>query len=226
MTDTSLANFAPRELPTTAPLEGARIIVRPTDVADDAAGLYAATRDGDPALWDYLPYGPFTDETDFEQWLARHVADPTMLTETVVDGRSGQPVGSASYMRMDPEFGVVEIGHIFFGAALQRTPAATEALSLMMRHVFDDLGYRRLEWKCNAANVRSRRAAERLGFTYEGTFRQHLIVKGRNRDTAWFSTIDKEWPPIRSAFEAWLAPDNFDANGQQIRRLAELRGAG
>ncbi len=224
MIETSLADWTPRALPTTEPLEGERVIVRPTDVTDDAAGLYAATKDGDPALWDYLPYGPFPDEGTFEQWLAGHVADPGLIPETVVDRESGALMGCASFMRMVPQFGVIEIGHIFFGAALQRTPAATEAIFLMMRHVFDDLGYRRLEWKCDAANARSRRAAERFGFTYEGTFRQHAIVKGRNRDTAWFSIIDKEWPSVRAGFEAWLSPENFSPDGRQIRRLSEIRG--
>ena len=223
MTDAPLADYAPRELPTTEPLEGERVIVRATDVTDDAPGLHEATKAGDPTLWDYLPYGPFADEAAFEQWLAGHVLDPGLMPETVLDRASGEPLGCASFMRAVPAHGVIEIGHIFLGAALQRTPAATEALYLMMRHVFDDLGYRRLEWKCNAANARSRRAAERLGFTHEGTFRQHLIVKGHNRDTAWYSIIDGEWPALRSALEAWLAPENFGADGGQIRRLAELR---
>ncbi len=162
MTDTSLATWSPCSLPSVEPLHGHRVIVRPTDVTGDADALFEATCDGGPALWDYLPYGPFADEAAFEQWLARHVADPTMLTETVVDGRSGQPVGSASSMCMEPEFGVIEIGHIFFGVSLQRTPAATEAIYLMLRHVFDDLGYRRLEWKCGAANALGTRRAVRV----------------------------------------------------------------
>ena len=224
-TDESLATWTARPLPNVAPLEGRRVTLHPTDVTDDATGLFEATRDGDPALWNYLSYGPFENEGAFEQWLARHVADPTMLTETVVDNVTGRPLGSASFMRMEPGFGVIEIGHIFFGKALQRTPAATEAIFLMMRHVFEDLGYRRLEWKCDAANARSRRAAERFGFRFEGIFRQHMIVKGRNRDTAWFSIIDGEWPVVKAAFEAWLAPENFDAEGQQIERLEDLRGA-
>jgi RimJ/RimL family protein N-acetyltransferase len=222
-TDEAIATWTPRPLPSVESLQGRLVTLRPTDVTDDAAALYDATRDGDPALWNYLSYGPFEDQGGFEQWLARHVADPTMLTESVVDNDSGKALGSASFMRMEPAFGVIEIGHIFFGKALQRTPAATEAIFLMMRHVFDDLGYRRLEWKCDAANARSRRAAERFGFRFEGIFRQHMIVKGRNRDTAWFSVIDSEWPAVRAAFEAWLAPGNFDADGQQIERLESLR---
>jgi RimJ/RimL family protein N-acetyltransferase len=219
-----LATWTPRPLPTTEPLTGERVLVRPTDVTDDAAALHEATHDGgDASLWDWLPYGPFPDEGAFEQWLATHVANPTLIPETIVDRASGVPVGCASFMRIDQANGVIEIGHIFLGSALQRTAAATEALALMMRHAMDDLGYRRLEWKCNAANARSMRAAARLGFTYEGTFRQHLIVKGRNRDTAWFSIIDSEWPAVRAALDAWLAPENFDADGRQVRRLEALR---
>jgi RimJ/RimL family protein N-acetyltransferase len=223
MTGNDLAGWTPRPLPTTDPLVGMRVTLVPTDVTDHALGLFESTRAGDPALWDYLPYGPFPDEAAFEQWLARFVADPGLYTETVIDQELDQPVGCASFMRVDRANGVIEIGNIFFGAGLQRTAAATEALFLMMRHAFDDLGYRRLEWKCDAANARSMRAAERLGFTYEGTFRQHRIVKGRNRDTAWFSIIDGEWPVVRAALEAWLAPDNFDVDGDQLQRLDDIR---
>ncbi len=126
-------------------------------------------------------------------------------------------------MRITPEHGVIEIGHIWFGTALQRTPAATEAIYLLARHAFDDLGYRRFEWKCNAQNAPSCRAAERFGFTFEGIFRQHQIVKGRNRDTAWYSIVDGEWPAVGAGFERWLAPENFDDDGRQRRSLAELR---
>ncbi len=223
MTETDLSTWTPRDLPTTEPLVGPRVRLVPTDVTDHALGLFEATRDGDPALWDYLPWGPFPDESEFEQWLARFVADPALYTETILDGERGRPVGCASFMRVDQANGVIEIGSIFLGAELQRTAAATEALYLMMRHAMDDLGYRRLEWKCDAANTRSRRAAERLGFTFEGIFRQHRIVKGRNRDTAWFSIIDREWPAARAALEAWLAPENFDVDGDQLQRLEEIR---
>jgi RimJ/RimL family protein N-acetyltransferase len=139
---------------------------------------------------------------------------------TLVKQPEGRPLGLASYMRITPEFGVIEIGHIWFGIPLQRTTAATEAIFLMARHVLDGLGYRRLEWKCNALNAASRRAAERFGFAFEGVFRKHQVVKGRNRDTAWYSIIDDEWPAIRKAFEAWLAPENFDRDGVQKRALS------
>ena len=131
--------------------------------------------------------------------------------------------GVVSYLRIEPEHACIEIGHIWFGAPLQRTPGATETIYLLARHAFDDLGNRRLEWKCDAANARSRRAAERFGFTFEGVFRQHMIVKGRNRDTAWFSLLDSEWPAVRAAFEAWLAPENFDAGGRQRSPLKNVR---
>jgi RimJ/RimL family protein N-acetyltransferase len=223
VTGDDLAGWTPRPLPTTEPLVGMRVTLLPTDVTDHALGLFEATRAGDERLWDYLPYGPFPDESAFEQWLARFVADPELYTVTVVDQESGQPVGCASFMRVDQANGVIEIGNIFFGAPLQRRAGATEALFLMMRHAMDELGYRRLEWKCDAANARSMRAAARLGFTYEGTFRQHRIVKGRNRDTAWFSIIDTEWPAVGAALETWLAPDNFDVDGDQLERLEEIR---
>ena len=219
-----LANWTARPLPSQGPLEGSRVQVVATEVERDAAGLFNATRAGDPALWNYLSYGPFEDEAAFATWLESHLRDPETMPMTVVDRASGAPLGSASYMRIEPQFGVIEIGHIFFGVALQRTAAATEAIYLMLRHAIDDLGYRRVEWKCDAANARSVRAATRFGFQPEGVFRQHRIVRGRNRDTAWFSIIDAEWPPLREAFETWLTDDNFDAEGRQIRRLEEYRG--
>jgi RimJ/RimL family protein N-acetyltransferase len=134
----------------------------------------------------------------------------------------GAPQGVTSYLRITPEHGVIEIGHIWFGSPLQRTRAATEAIYLMARHAFDDLGYRRLEWKCNALNEPSRRAAERFGFTFEGVFRKHMLVKGKNRDTAWYAIVDDDWPAIRAAFERWLAPENFDEHGVQRERLGKL----
>jgi RimJ/RimL family protein N-acetyltransferase len=197
-------------------LRGDRVRLEPLDPAwaDD---LQAAAA-GDPQLWDYLPYGPFADTAAMRAHLAAQAASADPLFYAVVE--DGRAAGVVSYLRVEPEHGCIEIGHIWFGAALQRTPAATEAIYLLARHAFDDLGNRRLEWKCDAANARSRRAAERFGFTFEGVFRQHMIVKGRNRDTAWFSIVDGEWPAVREAFEAWLAPENFDADGRQKAPLA------
>jgi RimJ/RimL family protein N-acetyltransferase len=212
--------------PATAPahrtLVGTRVRLEPLDPEHHAEDLLAAAG-GDPRLWVYLPYGPFADAEELRAWLAERATSTDPLFLTIVDTASERASGVVSYLRIEPEHGCIEIGHIWFGAPLQRTPGATETIYLLARHSFDDLGNRRLEWKCDAANARSRRAAERFGFTYEGVFRQHMIVKGRNRDTAWFSLLDSEWPAARTAFEAWLRPDNFDADGRQRSSLAALR---
>ena len=215
----------PARPPQRGTLAGRFVTLAPVEPDRHAPALFAASHGpaADPALWTYLPYGPFDDEAALAAFLRDAAASDDPLFFTVLDARGGVPVGIVSYLRMAPSDAVVEIGHIWFGGALQRTAGATEAIYLLARHAFDDLGHRRLEWKCNAANERSVRAAERLGFTYEGTFRQHMIVKGANRDTAWFSMLDGEWPAARAAFERWLAPANFDADGRQRRRLADLR---
>jgi RimJ/RimL family protein N-acetyltransferase len=210
-------------LPRREPLEGRLVRLEPLDPERHTEDLFAAAADGDPALWDYLSYGPFATPDDMRAHLTAQAASDDPLFLAVVDRATGRAGGVVSFLRMEPEHGVIEIGHIWFGAALQRTPQATETIHLLARYAFDELGNRRLEWKCDAANARSRRAADRFGFTFEGVFRQHMIVKGRNRDTAWFSIIDGEWPAVRAAFEAWLDPANFDADGRQRRALAELR---
>jgi RimJ/RimL family protein N-acetyltransferase len=208
--------------PTHRPLEGTRVRLEPLDPERHAEDLLAAAQ-GDPELWRYLPYGPFADAEELRGWLAERADSTDPLFLAVVDTATETARGVVSYLRIEPEHGCIEIGHIWFGAALQRTPAATETIYLLARHAFDDLGHRRLEWKCDAANARSRRAAERFGFTFEGVFRQHMIVKGRNRDTAWFALLDGEWPAARAAFEAWLSPENFDADGRQRSALAPMR---
>jgi RimJ/RimL family protein N-acetyltransferase len=215
-------SLRPATPPAHRPLLGTRVRLEPLDPERHADDLLAAAA-GDPKLWDYLPYGPFADAEELRGWLAARTASPDPLFLTIVDTASGRAAGVASYLRIEPEHGCIEIGHIWFGARLQRTPAATETIYLLARHAFDDLGNRRLEWKCDAANARSRRAAERFGFTFEGVFRQHMIVKGRNRDTAWFALLDGEWPAVRAAFEAWLSPGNFDAEGRQRSALAAAR---
>lgn len=172
--------------------------------------------------WTYLPYGPFAQEADFLDWIQSIEPSDDPLFQSVIDKASGRAVGIASYLRIEPSVGVIEVGHIHFSPHLQKTPAATESMFLMMRQVFDELGYRRYEWKCDALNKPSRAAAERLGFQFEGVFRQATMYKGRNRDTAWFSILDSEWPRLKQQFEAWLAPENFDINGQQKRRLGEV----
>ena len=191
--------------------------------APDLHAAYSADRDG--VVWDYLPYGPFGNVDDFERFLTQSCLGSDPLFYAIIDPGTGQAVGMASYLRIDPPNGVIEVGHINYAPALQRTPAATEVMYLMMRQIFDGWGYRRYEWKCNDLNDRSKRAARRLGFTFEGVFRQAAVIKGRNRDTAWFSITDREWPSVREAFEAWLAPQNFDEAGQQRASLAMLRDA-
>jgi RimJ/RimL family protein N-acetyltransferase len=217
-------DWAAVERPARKPLRGSQVLLRPVDAATDAVPLYEVSHlpHGDPAIWTYLPDGPYDDAEHLGQMLKWAEASEDPLYFTLVRIVDDHPLGLASYLRITPEFGAIEIGHIWFGVPLQRTTAATEAIYLLARHAFDDLGYRRLEWKCNALNAPSRRAAERFGFRFEGIFRKHQVVKGRNRDTAWFSITDDEWPAIRGAFEAWLAPGNFDRDGVQKRPLASL----
>lgn len=205
-------------------LRGERVILRPFDPAADAAPLHAATRE-EPSIWAYLRIGPFADAEDLRRLLAREASAADDVYYAIEPTAGGHALGQAAYMRIDPANGTIEIGGIFFAPGLRRTAAATEAIFLLARHVFDDLGYRRLEWKCNALNAGSRRAAERFGFRFEGVFRQDEIIKGRNRDTAWFSILDGEWPVVRAAFEAWLDPSNFAGDGTQKRSLTELTSA-
>jgi RimJ/RimL family protein N-acetyltransferase len=202
--------------------EGVLVRLEPLDSRRHGADLFAASAGADET-WRYLPYGPFAGKDEFLRWLDERAALNDPLAFAIVDRSSRAARGIATFMSIVPEHGVIEIGHIWLSPALQRTRQATEAIFIMARHAFDDLGNRRLEWKCSNENAPSKRAAERFGFTFEGVFRHHRVDKGRNRDTAWFSIIDSEWPSRRSAFEAWLAPENFDAAGRQRRRLAEIR---
>jgi RimJ/RimL family protein N-acetyltransferase len=201
-------------------------LLRPVNAATDAEPLYAVSHPpaGDPAIWTYLPYGPYEHPGHLRELLTWAESSPDPLFFALVRPLDERPLGLASYLRLTPEFGVIEIGHIWFGVPLQRTIAATEAIYLLARQAFDHLGYRRLEWKCDALNAASRRAAERFGFSFEGVFRNHVVVKGRNRDTAWYAITDDEWPAIRTGFQAWLAPGNFDEEGLQSRRLGDLIG--
>jgi RimJ/RimL family protein N-acetyltransferase len=194
--------------------------VEPLDAARHGHDLHAAfAADREGRMWTYLFSGPFATESEFHEWLAPRQATEDPLFFTIVDLATGRAVGLASYLRIDPAHGVIEVGHIAFSPQLQRTPAATEAMYLMMKNVFD-LGYRRYEWKCDSLNAPSRRAAERLGFRYEGLFRQAIVYKGRNRDTAWYSIIDGEWPAMAERFQRWLDPGNFDAQGRQRTSLS------
>lgn len=207
--------------PDLRPLHGRWMRLDPITVAHHGASLFKSFDGKDPQgdIWTYLGYGPFTDEAAFLAWLKDREASRDPWFYAFVKRDTNEVLGMGAFMRADPPNGVIEIGHIWMTPALQRTREATEAIYLMIRHCFDDLGVRRLEWKCDALNAPSRAAAKRFGFQFEGIFRQHLIVKGRNRDTAWFSMLDKEWPAIRKAFEAWLAEDNFDADGRQKAKL-------
>ncbi len=208
--------------------EGRYARVEPLDVRLHVEELYRASHADNTSLqiWDYLSTGPFANEEAFQTYLrdCSSSADPVFFT--VRDQRTGKASGMASYLNVHPKAGTIEIGHIWFSPSLQRSPAATEALYLLLRHALDALGYRRMEWKCNALNQASRRAAVRLGFSFEGIFYQHMIVKGRNRDTAWFAILDTEWPRLRANFEAWLSPDNFDEAGRQRISLSERNLAG
>lgn len=215
-------DWTPPPPPTREPMAGRYCRLEPVDPARHAEALHAANcLDREGAMWTYLPYGPFASVAVYREWMAAACLGDDPMFFVIVDAGTGEPVGLASYLRIDRTNGVIEVGHLAFSPRLQRTPAATEAMFLMMRRAFD-LGYRRYEWKCDALNQASRSAAERLGFTYEGTFRQAVVRKGHNRDTAWYSVIDREWPERRAAFKRWLAPENFDAAGRQRVRLADL----
>jgi RimJ/RimL family protein N-acetyltransferase len=220
---TELLNFNAARRPGPVVLTGRYGRVEKLDPARHGVGLWNAMK-VEPTLWDYMPYGPFDSADQFQAWLSERapLADPYVYAVIAPDGRA---LGLAALMSIRPEMGVIEVGHIAYSPALQRTPLGTEAQYLLARHAFETLGYRRYEWKCNALNAASRRAAERYGFTFEGIFRQHMIVKGKNRDTAWFSIVDFEWPTRKTAFERWLAPENFDAQGRQKASLASLMAA-
>ena len=213
--------------PERAPLAGAHALLEPVDAGAHAQSLYRVShgRPDDAVLWTYLAYGPFPDQGAFERWLEERARSEDPLFFAIVEQASGAAAGMASYMNVVPANGTIEIGHIWFAPSLQKSRAATEAIYLLARHAFEELGYRRLEWKCDALNAASMRAARRFGFTYEGTFRQHMVVKGRNRDTAWFALLDRHWPVQRTAFERWLAPENFDSDGRQRVALSALTSA-
>ena len=221
-----LPGWTPPPSPPRTPMEGRLCRLEPLDPARHAEELFAADRDdAEGRNWTYLPRGPYAAFEPFLAWAQAAAPREDPLTFTIIDQPSGRAVGVASYLRIDPAHGVIEVGGINHSPRLQRRPAATEAMYLMMRRAFDELGYRRYEWKCDALNAASRAAALRLGFTYEGLFRQAWVYKGRNRDTCWFSVIDDEWPRLRAAFERWLDPSNFDAEGRQRASLAALRAA-
>ena len=222
-----LSTWTPRERPHRAAMDGRYVRLEPLDAARHGDQLFeASSGEGAQDRFRYLYEEAPASRQALEPWLERAAASDDPMWFAVIDKASGKVAGRQSLMRIDAANGAAEIGGILWGALVSRRPAATEALYLFARHVFDDLGYRRFEWKCNDLNAPSRHAAMRLGFTFEGVFRQHMIVKGRNRDTAWYSMLSSEWPSRRAAFETWLAPGNFDADGRQRASLGELMGAG
>jgi len=218
-----LPGWQPRLPPPGTAMTGRFCRVEPLDPERHAAALHEANREGDGRNFTYLAAGPYATLEDYRRWMEKTCLGDDPLFHAIIDATSSRPVGVAAYLRIEPAVGVIEVGHINYSPLLQRHPAATEAMFLMMRRVFDELGYRRYEWKCDSLNALSRASAERLGFRFEGIFRQAIVYRGRNRDTAWFSILDTEWPVLRGAFERWLAPENFDTAGRQRRRLQEFR---
>jgi len=219
-----LPDWQPCPVPGPEPMTGRTVRIEPLTAGhgDDLWEAYSADAEG--RMWTYLPIGPFfNDRAGFDAWIADCAASRDPLFHAVVSTETGKAVGYASYLRIEPKVGVIEVGHITLSPALQRTAMSTETMYLMMARVFDELGYRRYEWKCDNLNAPSKAAAERLGFRFEGVFRQATIYKNRNRDTAWFSILDGEWPALKAAFQAWLDPANFDENGRQRRSLAACR---
>ena len=214
--------WQPPPWPPREPMQGSYCRVEPIDPERHAGDLHDANMtDTEGRIWDYLPYGPFDTLVDYRTWMDATCLSDDPMFHAIIDLRTGTAVGVASYLRIAPAFGSIEVGHINYSPLIQRTPAATEAMYLMMKRAFE-MGYRRYEWKCNALNAKSRSAAMRLGLSYEGVFRQAMVVKGRNRDSAWYAAIDKEWPALETAFQAWLDPGNFSADGTQIRALSDL----
>jgi RimJ/RimL family protein N-acetyltransferase len=193
--------------------------LEPLDMSRHAAALYAELAvEVEGRTWTYLPYGPFKGFDEFRDWLGSYCLGKDPRFYAILEQSAESPLGLAAYLRINPAEGVIEVGHLIFSPRLRRTPVATEAMYLMMQRAFE-MGYRRYEWKCDSLNAKSRAAAERLGFQFEGIFRQDRVYKERSRDTAWFSIIDSEWPLLKERFERWLAPENFDANGRQRKAL-------
>jgi len=211
-----------RPLPSKTTMEGRYCDLEALDIAAHAESLYEAFSQDD-SNWTYLFVEPFQNLNDFKVWLENSCLGSDPLFYSIIDKSTGKAVGMASLMRIDPKMGVIEVGNIHFSALIQKKPIATEAMFLMMKRVFDELGYRRYEWKFDSLNAPSRKTAERFGFSFEGIFRQAVIYKNRNRDTAWFSIIDTEWSALKTMFEAWLLPENFDEAGQQIKQLHQFK---
>jgi RimJ/RimL family protein N-acetyltransferase len=215
----------PARRPGRVTIEGRAVALVPLSADAHADALFDGANGGEKdRVWTYLFDGPYADRAVFRAGIEAKARSEDPLFFAIVDKPSGRAVGYQTFLRIEPQHRVIEVGNILYTPAIQRSIGATEAQYLFARHVFDELGYRRYEWKCNALNAPSRRAALRLGFAFEGVFRQHMIVKGRNRDTAWYAMLDGEWPMRRAAFERWLAPENFDASGRQKIALSALNG--
>ena len=221
----SLQHWQPATIPDNRTLEGLYIRLEKLDPARHGDDLWLALQgpDSDPKLWDYLPYGPFPERSAFDAWLEKNAASADPHFYAVIDSANDQAQGLLSLMCIVPEHGRIEIGHVAFGAPMQRSPKSTEAVYLLAKEAFA-LGNRRLEWKCNNDNARSKRTAVRLGYTFEGVFRQHMVVKGKNRDTTWYSIVSTQWSPVAAGFEKWLALDNQPKSGQ-IKSLEECRAS-
>ncbi len=220
----ALVNWSARSLPGDVTLQGAFCHLEPLDVARHASDLYEAYRSAtDGRDWTYMFVGPFKDEGEYRQYAEKAARSTDPKHYAVIDNVLGKAVGTLALMRVDPGNGAIEVGNVAFSPLLKQKPASTEAQFLLMQYVFDVLQYRRYEWKCDSLNAPSRKAADRLGFTFEGVFRQAVIYKGRSRDTAWFSIIDSEWPALKATFLAWLSAENFGSDGKQLRTLAEIR---
>jgi RimJ/RimL family protein N-acetyltransferase len=221
----SIVDATPADRPGPTRLEGRLCHIEKLDPARHGEALWQSVK-GDASLWTYMAYGPFQDGEVFAEWLEGRAVMLDPYSYAVVDAVTGSATGIVTLMEIRPAMRVIEVGNIVYSPKLQRSPHATEAQHLIAEYVFGELGYRRYEWKCNALNAPSMRAARRLGFKFEGIFRQHMIVKGRNRDTAWFAMTDGDWPAAKSAFLRWLDPENFDANGRQRESLSAMNGVG
>ncbi|MFV2060921.1 MAG: GNAT family N-acetyltransferase [Gammaproteobacteria bacterium] len=217
-----VTNWRAPDFPSHEVLAGTHCRIEPLDINRHASSLFETTADDKPGkMWTYLPYGPFDNAIEYCELLKKLTAQSDQQFYAVVDVETGRALGVAAYLRINPEAGSIEIGHLSYSPLLQRSILATEAMYLMMKKIFE-AGYRRYEWKCHSLNAASKSAALRLGFQFEGIFRQSMVIDGRNRDTAWYSIIDEEWPKLQTTFETWLASSNFDSDGQQRRRLQEF----
>jgi RimJ/RimL family protein N-acetyltransferase len=218
----SLEGWTPPPWPPREPMEGRWCRLEPLDAERHAEAIFTAlAADTEGRCWTYMTSGPFDTLASYREWMHAHWLGDDPLVFAISRAGGDKPVGMAAYLRIAPASGSIEVGHIMYAPVLQRSPAATEAMYLLMKRAFE-LGYRRYEWKCNALNAASRAAAQRLGFSFEGVFRQASVIKGRNRDTAWYAAIDSEWPSLQKAFLTWLEPSNFDDEGKQRTRLSDL----